>query len=76
MQIPKSHLFIWGWVTYKDIFVGTPTHLSEFCVELASMKATKPDVSDPTADLTWLTATCKTHNCYDQDCSDYKERIK
>lgn len=72
----KSHLFLWGWVVYHDIFVGTPKRLTEYCVELTSMKAVKPDITDPTNDLTWQISTCKAHNCYDEDCADYNEGIK
>jgi len=72
----KSHTFVWGWVVYHDIFQGTSKHLTEYCVELANIRATKPDVTDPTADLTWQTTTCKEHNCYDEDCIDFAARTK
>jgi hypothetical protein len=30
----KSRLFFYGWVTYRDVFKGTPLHRTEFCHEV------------------------------------------
>jgi hypothetical protein len=72
----KKHIFLWGWVVYRDIFDGTPIHLSEFCTEITDPKWTKPDHIDVTGDLRVNTMPCPTHNCYDQDCADYTARIR
>jgi hypothetical protein len=72
----KSHLYFWGELVYQDIFPGTPQRLTEFCVELTDMVSTKPDVTDPSAEFAWAPTPCGKHYCYDEDCPDYKSRIK
>ncbi len=75
----KSRLFLWGWVLYHDVFPNTTKHLSEFCVELTNvipLNPAKVDFTDPTAEFSWQTTTCPRHNCYDQDCPDYEQRVK
>jgi hypothetical protein len=73
----KSHLFAWGWIVYDDVFSGSPTHLTEFCVEM--IQITIPfgkEITDPNAPLVWNVERCAEHNCYDQECSDYSARVK
>jgi hypothetical protein len=72
----KEHLFFWGWVTYRDIFKGTPERLSEFCIDVTSATWTKANHTDPMADLTMVTPPCPVHYCYDQKCEDYTARTK
>ena len=72
----KSHLYLWGWLAYHDIFPGTPNRLTEFCVEITNLVSTKPDVTDPSAEFTYILVPCGKHNCYDEDCPDYKSRTK
>lgn len=73
----KTHVFYWGWATYHDIFPGTPVRLTEWCYSFNNPIWSKPDHTDTTTDVTSVnTPTCSTHNCYDEDCADYKERTK
>lgn len=72
----KSHLYVWGWITYHDIFSGTPTRLTEFCSEIINVTPTKPDMTDPSCEINWQIVSCPEHNCYDEDCPDYQTRIK
>ena len=68
--------YVWGWVTYNDVFKGTPKHLSEFCDEMTDLTVSNEDATSPSAQFNWKLAICKTHNCYDEECSDYAEKIK
>ena len=69
-------LYTWGWLTYHDVFDGTPTRLSEFCQELVGVDSTNPDMTDPASQIKWTLALCPTHNCNDEECTDYKEKTK
>jgi len=31
----KAHIYVWGWVEYDDIFVGSPRHRTEFCFKVS-----------------------------------------
>jgi hypothetical protein len=88
----KSRLFFWGAVVYKDVFPDDPDRLSEFCVEMThitvgsmqpNIQATPPQIPTPIS-IDDLPATivgaqwqaCREHNCYDEGCKDYAERVK
>ena len=70
-----GHLYTWGWIAYDDVFRGTPRRLVEFCYELAHISATLPDFTDPKAEFNWISLPCRTHNCQDQDCPDYNQKL-
>ena len=70
----KARLFFWGWASYRDIFAATPPRLSEFCTQILTVTWSKPDHSDPSADIITSSPPCPTHNCYDEDCEDYRRR--
>jgi len=70
----RARIFVWGWVAYHDIFGKTPERLSEFCDEIANIKSTPEDITDPSASITWDLSLCPVHNCFDNRCTDYKER--
>jgi hypothetical protein len=72
----KKHAFFWGWIVYRDIFERTPIHLSEFCFNVTNPRWSKPNHTDPTAQMLVTTLPCQTHNCYDEDCKDYSKRIE
>jgi hypothetical protein len=74
-----EHLYVWGWVTYNDIFPGTPLRLTQFCREVINIRITgdATDITQPAAALTFETTSCPGRfSCYDEDCPDYKARIK
>jgi hypothetical protein len=77
-EIKKGNmrLFVWGWITYHDIFNKTPTHLSEFCDEVTKITTSSEDVTNSTTDVTWELNLCQTHNCADEECGDYKQKTK
>lgn len=72
----QQRLYVWGWITYSDIFTGTPTRLSEFCDEVINVKSTKDDIQDPNNDVTWDLTLCSTHNCSDERCADYYQKTQ
>ncbi|MFI5090636.1 MAG: hypothetical protein ACHP7P_11310 [Terriglobales bacterium] len=77
LEAGRKHIFFWGWTSYRDIFSDTPDRLSEFCVELTNVVWPKAsDHTDLTGDVNFLNPPCKTHNCYDEECEDYKARTK
>lgn len=69
-------LYVWGWASYNDVFKGTPGHLSEFCDELTDVTISSEDASLSSAQFNWKLLLCRNHNCYDNECSDYAERLK
>lgn len=70
------HIFAWGWVVYRDIFKRTPPRLSEFCFELINPRWSGPDHTNPSVAITLDAPPCQTHNCYDEHCEDYAERVR
>jgi hypothetical protein len=76
----KSHLYLWGWIVYDDVFPGDPPRLTEFCAEMIQItipqEKTAADFADPNMPMRWNVSRCQEHNCYDTDCKDYSERVK
>jgi hypothetical protein len=73
ITVPLSRkIFTWGWVAYRDIFVGTNPHLAEFCQQLTGVYGTLPSKNDSGEGLGFNWNSCDRHNCVDQYCSDYK----
>jgi hypothetical protein len=70
-------LFIWGWITYHDTIAGTPTHLTEYCIQVLDLHSASPgDLADATK-FEYLSTGCPIpHDCYDKDCPDYESRVK
>jgi hypothetical protein len=75
-------MFVYGWITYDDIFSKasngtrkTPIHLSEFCDEITNVKSIPDDVTNPDASITWELSLCSEHNCTDERCADYAQKI-
>lgn len=66
---PTRNVFLYGWTTYRDIFKGTPEHLTEFCRTLTMLSRQGQNMQD-----SW--GYCPMHNCTDEECPDYKKRIK
>jgi hypothetical protein len=56
----KSHVYLWGWVAYDDIFGCR--HKTEYCEEIAGL-STEGQV---------MFSSCAEHNCADKDCKDYQ----
>jgi hypothetical protein len=72
----RAHVFAWGWVVYHDIFPDTPTRLTEYCIDVLNPRWSKSDHSESSGDVMVDTPPCKVHNCYDDECPDYKKRTE
>jgi hypothetical protein len=68
-------IYFWGWVRYRDIFPNTLEHLSEYCFELTGFNG-NPFDQNPNASVRMQTASFERHNCYDEECPDYNEKIR
>jgi hypothetical protein len=64
-----GHIFFWGWARYRDIFTGTPEHISMFCLELLETRYL--DLEHPaqgaTYNMSWQLCG-RNHNCSDDEC--------
>jgi hypothetical protein len=70
----QTHMYVWGWATYHDIFPGTVTRLTEFCGEITNVTTSVVDITDSSTNIGWQVSVCKAHNCFDEECPDYKSR--
>jgi hypothetical protein len=68
----KAHrltIVLWGWARYRDVFEGTPEHITRYCAEVTGFYGdpSKPgDVVEP------VMAMCQSHNCHDEECTGEK----
>jgi hypothetical protein len=64
----RTHLYVWGWCEYNDVFPGTPRHRTEFCVQIERVEvadgAGPPGQRRVSAQFTPL----QRHNGADEDC--------
>jgi hypothetical protein len=47
VQGGKKHLFIWGTITYRDVFPNTPEHVTEFCAQISRVLGNPMDPREP-----------------------------
>ena len=67
--VNKGHpISFWGWITYHDVFGGTPVRLTEFCIELLGVFPSLTIRVNPRVISDSIHAVRR--NCYDQCCSD------
>jgi len=71
-----KHAFVWGWVAYYDIFPDTPMRLTEYCVEINHPVWTRKDHTNPKVGVNFDTPPCASHNCYDENCGDYRAKVE
>jgi hypothetical protein len=62
----NRHIYMWGWVTYDDVFPNTKRHLTEFCMKLLIIIMNPKDQT-----IRFGTGGCGIHNCDDETCKDY-----
>jgi hypothetical protein len=82
----KAKIFFWGWIVYRDIFPDSPERLTQFCTQMHQLTifpgdntprpVTANHIGRSDVNLGWKVKPCPVHNCYDEDCPDYAERIK
>jgi len=86
-----GRLFIWGTAVYRDVFPEDPLRLTEFCDEIHHVTIGPSLTQNPAPPTTtqaplviespnavvvaFQWQACRQHNCYDNDCGDYRERV-
>ncbi|MGD0570897.1 MAG: hypothetical protein ABSA78_21060 [Candidatus Sulfotelmatobacter sp.] len=60
-----THIYVWGWAKYNDVFQDTREHEIQFCYEWAPEKLNLGE-GHPETRTTFY--SCETHNCYDDEC--------
>jgi hypothetical protein len=67
----KKFFYIWGVARYRDVFPGTPEHVTKFCVQ-ASIVTGNPlepwNEKENQVDMGFLHYS--RHNCTDEDCEE------
>jgi hypothetical protein len=61
----QTHLYIWGWVKYNDIFPHTPEHITRFCSEITGF--TGDPLNRQLTGVKLISENCG-QNCYDEEC--------
>jgi hypothetical protein len=56
------------------VFSHTPIHLTEFCHEVVPVDSNKTPAG--TVEFTYRLQNCPTHNCFDEQCPDYKVKTQ
>jgi hypothetical protein len=64
---------IWGWVRYRDIFLGSEEHVTMFCYELTAPGSYQA-FANPQWTYTPQINNCATHNCADNQCKGITTR--
>jgi hypothetical protein len=57
----RGRLYLWGWITYRDIFDDTAPHITKFCHEVIEI---------PNAMGQVVYSLCPRNNCTDEECSE------
>jgi hypothetical protein len=47
VQGGQKFFYIWGMITYRDVFDGTPLHTTEFCTQISRVLGNPLDPKDP-----------------------------
>jgi hypothetical protein len=68
LQRRRTRLYIWGEVTYYDIFSKTLLHKTQFCNEIANVNSTSLDLTSPGTHVDLDNFACAEHNCHDETC--------
>jgi hypothetical protein len=71
-----AYVYLYGWATYRDIFNGTPLHLTKFCYQ---SQFTGNPVAATTKGLVRHGGLCTVgewRNCTDDDCPDYEKFVE
>ena len=70
IQAGNMHLFVWGAAHYRDVFDGTPDHVTRFAWRVVVLG--DPSTFDPAADQNSLQFIWVQHslgNCTDEECT-------
>jgi hypothetical protein len=61
-----THLYLWGWAKYRDVFKGTPAHITRYCYDITF--APIPNASGTNTGWTTVNSNCPQGNCWDEEC--------
>jgi hypothetical protein len=64
------HLYFYGWAKYRDVFPGTPEHITKFCYEMTQVSG-NPYFPKKEEMYSYFSA-CPHHNCTDEECKAEK----
>ena len=69
----NRRFYLWGWVTYRDVFPDTKLHVTEFCQMMNAIGAA-PASNTAKPEWRFRFQDCSgRHNCADEQCQDYGE---
>jgi hypothetical protein len=71
VQERRKHLYLWGWVTYRDIFKDTLSHITRFCHEVIDVRGDPMNVQ---GGIEIVFSLCPRHNCTDDECNNQADR--
>ncbi len=63
----QQHLYIWGWVRYRDIFAKSKPHITRYCTEVVGFDG-NPTSVNPNDLVKPVLSNCGGNNCYDEEC--------
>jgi len=64
----QQNVFMWGWIAYRDVFLNTRVHVTEYCLHINHAR-----IDPVTENVDILAENCTHHNCIDEECEDYTE---
>jgi len=64
----RKYAYIWGSVSYRDVFPGTPRRTTKFCVELSCRGNPAMPISNDNI-VEFVGKQYPKHNCADDDCA-------
>jgi hypothetical protein len=63
----QKYFYIWGWAKYRDVFDGTPNHLTRFAWRISIFgDPTRPQ--DASNVVRYFAKLVPRHNCVDEEC--------
>lgn len=67
----KKFLYFWGRVDYRDIFDGTPDHVTKFSLHIRDFRGDPAKAWDDKTNIVELVANASPsrHNCADEGCN-------
>jgi hypothetical protein len=64
----RTHLYVWGWCEYNDVFPGTPRHRTEFCVQIDRVEVADGPGPPGQRRISAQFVPHHRHNGADEDC--------
>lgn len=64
----RTHLYVWGWCEYNDVFPGTPRHRTEFCALIERLEVADGGGTAGQRRISAQFTPLHRHNGADEDC--------